>query len=278
MLNTLEALLMQKQQAVLDDWKADLARRARGRSGVDRLRADTDSILGLLTRAAKDDVLLDRDSEAWRELGTELDIVARSCQEQGLDWEDVATVMSALRAVLTSMILEQGEAHAHASMLHRANAVLDLMGLQASESYLQARDRIIERQQLEVLELSVPVSMLWPHVLVLPLIGSLDSHRAHVVLETLLTRIDELSAKVVLIDITGVATVDTAVAQNIIKTITAARLMGTECIITGIRPQIAQTIVHLGINLKEFETRATLAEGLQKALEMTGSRIQRIDP
>ena len=129
---------------------------------------------------------------------------------------------------------------------------------------------MIARQQAELLELSTPVVKLWDGILALPMIGTLDSARTQVVMESLLQRIVETEAEVAIIDITGVPTVDTLTAQHLLKTVTAARLMGADCIISGIRPQIAQTIVHLGVDLTDVTTKATLADAFRKALEMTG--------
>jgi rsbT co-antagonist protein RsbR len=124
-----------------------------------------------------------------------------------------------------------------------------------------------------MLELSTPVVKLWDGILALPLIGTLDSARTQIVMESLLQRIVETGSEVAIIDITGVPTVDTLVAQHLIKTVTAARLMGADCIISGIRPQTAQTIVHLGVDLADVATKATLADAFRLALKRTGATI-----
>jgi rsbT co-antagonist protein RsbR len=151
-----------------------------------------------------------------------------------------------------------------------ATMLLDRLALHTTEVYQRARDEIIQRQQADMLELSTPVVKLWDGILALPLIGTLDSRRTQIVMESLLERIVETSAEIAIIDITGVPTVDTLVAQHLIKTVNAARLMGTECIISGIRPQIAQTIVHLGVDLQGVMTKATLADAFHLALQKTG--------
>jgi rsbT co-antagonist protein RsbR len=139
--------------------------------------------------------------------------------------------------------------------------------------FLRAREETIKRQQQEMLELSTPVVTLWRGVLALPLIGTLDSARTQVVMESLLERIVETGSEIAIIDITGVPTVDTLVAQHLLKTVAAARLMGADCIISGIRPQIAQTIVHLGVELGDVSTKATLADAFALALRLTGQRL-----
>jgi rsbT co-antagonist protein RsbR len=136
--------------------------------------------------------------------------------------------------------------------------------------FLKSREETIRKQQEEMLELSTPVVKLWEGILALPLIGTLDSARTQVVMESLLESIVQTNSRVAIIDITGVPTVDTVVAQHLLKTVTAARLMGADCIISGVRPQIAQTIVHLGINLLDVTTKATLSDAFLVALKKTG--------
>lgn len=150
------------------------------------------------------------------------------------------------------------------------DALMDKLGLYTMEIFLKSREEIIARQQQDMLELSTPVVRLWEGVLALPLIGTLDSARTQVVMESLLRSIVETNSEVAIIDITGVPTVDTLVAQHLIKTVTAARLMGADCIISGIRPQIAQTIVHLGVNLSDITTKSSMADAFLLALKRTG--------
>jgi rsbT co-antagonist protein RsbR len=152
----------------------------------------------------------------------------------------------------------------------RFNNLIDQLGLYTTEVYLKSREEVILRQQQDMLELSTPVVRLWEGVLALPLIGTLDSARTQVVMESLLKKILETNSQVAIIDITGVPTVDTLVAQHLLKTVTAARLMGADCIISGIRPQIAQTIVHLGVNLADITTKASMADAFQIALQLNG--------
>jgi len=143
--------------------------------------------------------------------------------------------------------------------------------------YQQSREEVIRRQQEEMLELSTPVVQIWEGILALPLIGTLDSARTSVMMETLLQKIVETRSELAIIDITGVPTVDTLVAQHLLKTVAAARLMGADCLISGIRPQIAQTMVHLQIDLSEVTTKATLAEALRFALKRSGRPTQSKD-
>jgi rsbT co-antagonist protein RsbR len=151
--------------------------------------------------------------------------------------------------------------------------LLDKLALQSTDAFLTSREQLIIRQQEEMMELSTPVVKLWDGVLALPVIGTLDSARTQVVMESLLQAIVATNSRVAIIDITGVPTVDTLVAQHLLKTITAARLMGAECIVSGVRPQIAQTIVHLGINLADVTTKATLADAFALALDRSGRKV-----
>ena len=144
------------------------------------------------------------------------------------------------------------------------------------EAYQKTREAVISRQQQEMLELSTPVVKLWQGILALPLIGTLDSERTQVVMENLLQQIVDTGADIAIIDITGVPLVDTLVAQHLLKTVAAARLMGADCIISGIRPQIAQTIVHLGVELGDVITKATLADAFAVALTRRGLAVQAI--
>jgi rsbT co-antagonist protein RsbR len=153
------------------------------------------------------------------------------------------------------------------------NLLIDALGLYTTEVFQRSREAIILRQQEELLELSTPVVQLWEGILALPLIGTLDSARTQVVMESLLQKIVDTGASIAIIDITGVPTVDTLVAQHLLKTVAAARLMGADCIISGIRPQIAQTIVHLGVDLTNVTTKSTLADAFIVALQRSGSSI-----
>lgn len=157
----------------------------------------------------------------------------------------------------------------------QATTLLDRLGLLTMEAYQKNREEVIVRQQEELLELSTPVVKLWEGILALPLIGTLDSARTQVVMESLLQKIVETGSEIAIIDITGVPTVDTLTAQHLLKTVTAARLMGADCIISGIRPQIAQTIVYLGVDLADIVTKASLADAFLMALKRLGFSLVR---
>ena len=155
----------------------------------------------------------------------------------------------------------------------RTTELVDALALHTSAAFQKTRDDVIRRQQEDMLELSTPVVKLWDGILALPMIGTLDSARTQIVMESLLQRIVETGAQIAILDITGVPTVDTLVAQHLIKTVTAIRLMGGDCIISGVRPQIAQTIVHLGVDLQGVTTKASIADALALALQRTGQVV-----
>jgi rsbT co-antagonist protein RsbR len=212
---------------------------------------------------------------AWKPVKDLLANLSRRRAIQGFTPGETALFVLSLKQPLFDA-LRQEQGHDHQTFiaeLWAMTVLVDKLGLYTIEAYQQSREEVIARQQQELLELSTPVVKLWDNILALPLIGTLDSARTQVVMESLLERIVESGALIAIIDITGVPTVDTLVAQHLMKTVAAARLMGADCIISGIRPQIAQTIVHLGVNLNDIITKATLADAFLIALERTGQSL-----
>src|SRR5262245_34098020 len=222
-----------------------------GRLKDGELREQCTSFLRLLQQATQSDSLSDIARQDWQAVRERLGEISRSRSLQCVrPSETAAFVFSFKQPFFSRLRRETGkDADVLADETWRATQLLDKLGLYTTEVYQKTREDIIIRQQQEMLELSTPVVKIWDGIVALPLIGTLDSARTQVVMESLLQRIVETGAEVAIIDITGVPTVDTLVAQHLIKTVTAARLMGADCIISGIRPQIAQTIVHLGVDL-----------------------------
>jgi rsbT co-antagonist protein RsbR len=219
----------------------------------------------------------DVESTAWEPVRDMLKNVSESRAQQGFSPSEIATfVFSFKQPLFVRLRKELGQdANALADETWKATALLDKLGLYTTEVFQKTREEVIGRQQQEMMELSTPVVKLWDGILALPMIGTLDSGRTQVVMENLLNRIVESGADIAILDITGVPTVDTLVAQHLIKTVTAARLMGADCIISGVRPQIAQTIVHLGVDLKDIITKATLADAFALALKRRNMRVVR---
>jgi rsbT co-antagonist protein RsbR len=204
--------------------------------------------------------------------------LSQSRARQGFSASETATFVFSLKEPLFQRLRKElvRDPEELAEAMWKSSVLLDSLGLFTTELYQKGREEVIARQQEDMLELSTPVVQLWDGILALPLIGTLDSARTQVVMESLLQTIVDTGAGLAIIDITGVPTVDTLVAQHLLKTVAAARLMGAECIISGIRPQIAQTIVHLGVDLSDVITKATLADAFSIALDRLGLSVTRM--
>jgi rsbT co-antagonist protein RsbR len=222
-------------------------------------------------------VTADCDAPAWKPAKDNLAEISRGRALQGFSPSETAMFVFSLKQPLFDLAQQRAghDGKRLAEIFWDLTALLDKLGLYTTEVYQESREAVIHRQQQELMELSTPVVQLWDEVLALPLIGTLDSNRTQVVMENLLQRVVETGARIAIIDITGVPTVDTLVAQHLMKTVAATRLMGADCIISGIRPQIAQTIVHLGVNLSDIITKATLADAFQIALQRLGATVSK---
>jgi rsbT co-antagonist protein RsbR len=223
--------------------------------------------------------LVDLSAASWAPMRELLTRLSRSRAQQGFTPSETATFVLSLKQPLFARLRQNVQDVATlADETWNITTLLDSLGLFTTEAYQKSREEIISRQQQAMLELSTPVVTLWDGILALPLIGTLDSARTQVVMESLLQRIVDTGSSIAILDITGVPTVDTLVAQHLLKTVAAARLMGADCIISGIRPQIAQTIVHLGVDLNSVITKATLADAFSVALARTGRAVSRVTP
>jgi len=275
----LPQVLERREAEILDRWmKEQLAAVSARRDLMSegQLREQSKEFLGLMKQATSKGTGTNVTGPEWRVAREMLSDISRSRAAKGFTPSETAIfVFSLKQPVFEAMRQELGsDPAALADEVWNTSLLLDQLGLYTTEVFQKGREEVIARQQQEMLELSTPVVKLWDGVLGLPMIGTLDSARTQVVMESLLQRIVETGADVAIIDITGVPTVDTLVAQHLIKTITAARLMGAECIISGIRPQIAATIVHLGVDLSMVITKATLADAFSVALARVGLSVQ----
>jgi rsbT co-antagonist protein RsbR len=272
-------ILKNNESDLLADWAQEQigAPGLAGRIKEAEVRQQCRTFLNLLQKASQAGNLTNVTGPEWNGAREMLGEVSRSRGQQGFSASETARFVFSLKQPLFSQLRRElgKDPEALAEETWRATELLDKLGLYTTEVYQKSREDIIVRQQEEMLELSTPVVKLWEGILALPLIGTLDSARTQVVMESLLQKIVETGAEVSIIDITGVPTVDTLVAQHLIKTVTAARLMGADCIISGIRPQIAQTIVHLGVDLSDITTKASLADALAVALARKGLTIVR---
>jgi rsbT co-antagonist protein RsbR len=276
----LPAIVEQHQKEVLAEWLSSQTTSGAARSGriqEAQLRDESQRFLALFTLAIQQGIEFDTRGAQWTEIRDFLTELSRSRAAQGFTPSQVATFVFSLKQALFKRIAEslKAEPAGLANALWEATTLLDALGLYTTEVFQQAREQLIARQQEELIELSTPVVQLWDGILALPLIGTLDSERTQVVMESLLERLVATGSSIAVIDITGVPTVDTLVAQHLLKTVAAAQLMGADCIISGIRPQIAQTIVHLGIDLSSVATKASLADAFGLALKRRGLAVGR---
>lgn len=279
----LGSILEKQRDALLIDWMRSQLGADSRRGDLIResdLRAQSAEFLMLLANAVTATPSTDIRSAAWQPVRDMLESVSASRTQQGFSPSEVATFVFSLKQPLFDLLRAQMAAGSESltDETWAANVLLDKLGLYTTEIYQKTREEVIARQQSEMLELSTPVVKLWDGILALPMIGTLDSGRTQVVMETLLDRIVETGAQIAILDITGVPTVDTLVAQHLIKTVTAARLMGADCIISGIRPQIAQTIVHLGVDLSSIITKTSLADAFALALQRRSMRVVKVQP
>ena len=274
--SNLAQIISENQSALLEGWMTDLfSKIRRDKASEGELRQQAMQFLPLLAASLKRTSDIKIEGEAWADVRQLLADISQTRARQGFTPIETANFVFSLKEplfnYLSAALGNNPQQLSEETML--ASILFDRLGLFTVDVYQKAREQVIQRQQQELLELSTPVVQLWKNVLALPLIGTLDSARTQIVMENLLQKIVDTGALIAIIDITGVPTVDTLVAQHLLKTIAAARLMGADCIISGIRPQIAQTIVHLGVNLEDVITKATLADAFVIALQRTGSTV-----
>ncbi len=273
-------LLKAEGPRLLEQWLTEVRATATGAHSA-TADADAKSVLQAFDAAVQAGGDLARfDDAAWNALRTVLANLSRSRAAQGASAAETSHFVLSFKRPVFQGLQQQlaGNPGDMAAALWALSNIVDKMAQHTMSTYQRSREDVIARQQEELLELSTPVVKLWDGVLATPMIGTLDSSRTQIVMETLLQRIVETGAEIAIIDITGVPTVDTLVAQHLLKTVTAIRLMGADCIISGVRPQIAQTIVHLGIDLQGVTTKATLADALALALRKLGYSVARAKP
>jgi rsbT co-antagonist protein RsbR len=270
-------IVQQYEAELLADWVREQLAASTLRPDLMResdLREQSGEFLGLLTRAIGAGDPTNMDAPEWTDVREMLASISRSRAEQGFTPSETATFVFSLKQPLFARLGQEiRDISLLASDMWLATVLLDNLGLYTTEIAQESREAVIGRQQQELMELSTPVIQLWRGILAVPLIGTLDSARSQLVMEGLLQRIVETGSTVAIIDITGVPMVDTLVAQHLLKTVAAARLMGAECIISGIRPRIAQTIVTLGVSLADTATKATLADALSVAFQRVGITV-----
>jgi len=274
-------LIRQRQDAVLAAWITNLVqageqdRRLSARELESQAREF--SRLFLATLSAQE--VRNLTGQEWQQTRQFLEDLSRDRVLKGFNSAETASFLFSLKRPLFDVVQDAyaDDTALLGQELWAISELLDVLGLHSVKAFQKTREDVIQRQQEEMLELSTPVVKLWEGVLALPMIGTLDSQRTQVVMESLLQRIVETGSEIAIIDITGVPTVDTLVAQHLLKTVTAIRLMGADAIISGVRPQIAQTIVHLGLDLQGIVTKANLADALALALKRTGQIVTKAE-
>jgi rsbT co-antagonist protein RsbR len=272
-------IIERHQDTLLSEWlrvQNQLLSARRDRISEQQSKANSQDFLNALSDALSRNGRIDIAAPEWSRMRDLLTELSRERAGKGFSPSETATFVFSFKQPLFARLGAEYSDNTSALQdeLWTATELLDRLGLLTIEAYQKTREQVITRQQQEMLELSTPVVELWGGILALPLIGTLDSARTQIVMENLLTSIVSKGADLAIIDITGVPTVDTLVAQHLLKTVAAARLMGAECIISGIRPQIAQTIIHLGVDLSGVVTKATLADAFQLALKKRNFAIK----
>jgi rsbT co-antagonist protein RsbR len=279
MANSLQGIIRSNESEIYTRW-LELQQRLSGEGDIlkqqDR-RDQSRRLVAAFSRAVESGNLDNVQTPEWRPVLDVLSEISTARAASGSSISETATFFFSLKQPIFEVL--QREISADPRQLTDAvwlmSTLVDNLGLFTIEVFQKTREEVIRRQQQEMLELSTPVVKLFDELIALPLIGTLDSARTQVVMENLLNNIVSASASIAIVDITGVPTVDTQVAQHLLKTVAAARLMGADCIISGLRPQIAQTIVHLGVELHNVTTKATMADALKLALQRMGYSIVR---
>ena len=277
---SISAILQKHRGRIQAEWAEQLATAPSSKSGQvarEQLRRQADDFLKVFNEAVDSARVTDINGAEWAEVRHFLEELSRQRVLAGFNPDETAAFIFSLKRPLFEALKQESLADPQrfAGDAWGVTLLLDQLGLHTVKSSQRAREEVINRQQQELLELSTPVVKLWDGILALPMIGTLDSARTQIVMESLLQKIVDTESQIAILDITGVPTVDTLVAQHLLKTVTALRLMGAECIISGVRPQIAQTIVHLGVDLQGVITKASLADALALALKRIGVSVTR---
>lgn len=278
-MNDLAEIISQNVDSIRQEWIAQLSSSVQRTDLISKVEIGEQcrTILDAIVQGVRTSGATNVAGPGWDTARDLLKDISASRARQGFSPTEVATfVLSLKQPLFTRIRSTPGQSQDQLfNTVWAATELVDRLALITSEAFMFSREELISRQQQELLELSTPVVKLWDGILALPIIGTLDSSRTQVVMENLLQTVVATNSKFAIIDITGVPTVDTLVAQHLLKTITAARLMGAECIISGVRPQIAQTIVHLGINLEDVITKAKLSDAFALALQRSGRAVVR---
>lgn len=275
-------IFKKKQSAILERWMknqlSDIGLREDLMSNED-LRAESDELISALIKAINEKNLDDSESGEFDHVVEILSGISLSRARQGFSPRETGLFIMSLKEALIEVIRDEiKDPKELVDLTLKLSRLMDNFSIVTFETFIKGREEVILRQTDEISEISTPVIRVWEGILALPIIGTLDSARTQIVMESLLTEIVESGSAVAILDISGVPTVDSLVAQHLLKTVSATRLMGAECIISGIRPEIAQTIVHLGIDLSNIVTKASLASALLYAFKSLKLEVRKTQP
>lgn len=273
-------LLQNKKKNILELWmKNQLADEGLREDLIsnDELRSQSEELITALVSNLSDENFNDLNSDEWSPVLKILGGIAITRARQGFSPRETGNFVFSLKEALLQVLQEElkGDQQAFFNESAKINRLMDNLSVITFETFIKGREEVILRQTDEIAEISTPVIRVWDGILALPIIGTLDSARTQVVMENLLQEIVETGSSIAILDISGVPAVDSLVAQHLIKTVSATRLMGAECIISGIRPEIAQTVVHLGIDLSNIVTKATLASALAHAFKIMRLEVKK---
>jgi rsbT co-antagonist protein RsbR len=278
-MESLPELIRKNEEEILTRWIEMQQKLAGGpgRKASAEAREHSRQTLAAVRAAAQSGNLDDIGAPEWRDALRTVKEIGAARARAGSSTSETATFFFSLKQAMFEILQRElsSDPRALTDALWSSTTLIDKLGLYSIEVVQKTREGLFLLQQQEVLELSTPVVKLFDELIALPLIGTLDSARTQVVMENLLNSVVSSNARIAILDITGVPTVDTQVAQHLLKTVAAARLMGADCIISGVRPQIAQTIVHLGVDLQNVTTKATMADALKVALQRLGFSMVR---
>lgn len=268
-------LLSKNQEKIFDLWNKQIILRAKSlveALGIDETRKMTMNILEHFINVVPKHE--DQGNESYQKIFKILETISRKMTLQNITPSETAIFVFSMKNAIFPIIQDEFDEKKLADAIMAVNQLIDLFGINTFETYLESKEEIIDEQQKAFKEVSVPVVKVWDRIIMIPLIGMLDSERTQMMMEILLEALENSQAKVAILDISGIPVVDTLVARHLITAASAAQLMGAECIITGVRARIAQTLVQLGVDLGGVVTRTTMADGLQLALELTDQQIR----
>ncbi len=279
-MSKLPEMINKHHEEIRADWLKQMSSAVRRADLIsdEELESQSRELMDAIASGTRSGDVTNLDGPAWEQARDTLGAISASRAKQGFSTSETATFVLSLKQPIFNAVRRENASDPAALFddIWKLTQMVDKLALITADAFQASREKFIARQQEELMELSTPVVKLWEGILALPIIGTLDSARTQVVMESLLQAVVQTNSRVAIIDITGVPTVDTLVAQHLLKTITAARLMGADCIISGVRPQIAQTIVHLGIDLAGIITKAKLSDAFALALQRTGQMVTKI--